>query len=144
MGLLRFLSACAEAISPSAFEQAEEHLRLKHGIDITRIPVPDDTSENNVSFIMAHLPTPKAQNQKYILVGHSKGVVDLQTALQYQTLKSATVALISVAGAVHGSPLADLPQGPGVLNKMEISLGCGGKIIGALQSLSPARRRNFL
>jgi hypothetical protein len=141
-----FLSVCAEAISPSAsaYEEALQHLRLRHGVDISRISVPDDTSENNATFIINHLPKPKTAGEKYIVVGHSKGVPDLQVALQNQALSSITVALISIAGALHGSHLVELPGGIGLMGKLETGIGCAGNILAALESLRPPTRQMFL
>lgn len=141
-----FLSACAASISASAsvFKQAQDHLRSKHGVDISSIQVPDDSTENNANFIISHLPAPKTAGEKYILIGHSKGVPDLQTALQNGPLKSLAAAFVSVAGAIHGTPLAILPGGPDLLANMETRLGCAGKVVPALQSLNPDARLQFL
>jgi hypothetical protein len=115
-----FLSACADTISASAsaFQQAEEHLRSKHGVDVTHMGVLDNTSEYNANYILTHLPKATKPNEKYILIGHSKGVPDLQTALLDKGLQDLAVALISVAGAIHGSPLVDLPRGRDLLSKV--------------------------
>jgi hypothetical protein len=46
---------------------------------------------------------------RIVLVTHSKGTVDSLTALsEYPDLADRVVALVSVAGAVNGSPLADI------------------------------------
>lgn len=140
-----FLSACASApfASAPAFNEAQQHLRAQHGVDVALLPVPNDSCENNGKLIAKYLRE-HAKGKKYIVVGHSKGAADLQLALQDPAAKASVAALISVAGAVRGSPLADLPEGLDVIGNLELSLGCVGKLGPALQSLRRDVRLEFL
>lgn len=53
-----------------------------------------------------------ADGRRYIIVGHSKGAVDaLQMLVDEPAIAQRTVALIAVAGALQGSPLADRLDG---------------------------------
>lgn len=52
----------------------------------------------------------------YIAIGHSKGAVDLMAAVQHHEIaRSSIKALVSVAGAIGGSRLADLGVSFGIL-----------------------------
>ena len=84
--------------------------------------------------------------RKTIIVGHSKGVVDaLEALVNYPELQPKITAVISLAGAIGGSPLADTASGlalsiAGNTPGLECKDGDGG----ALESLSPSVRRNWL
>lgn len=84
--------------------------------------------------------------EKVLLVGHSKGVVDiLHFLVNYPQASRRIAAVISVAGAVNGSPLAttldtvfaDLARG---LLSVRCDTGDGG----AVESLRPAVRLSWL
>ena len=141
-----FLSACSSTalVSAPAFQQAQEHLKANHGVDVALLQVPDDSCENNGILIAKYLRQHARDGKKYIVVGHSKGAADLQAALQDPEAVSAVAALVSVAGAVSGSPVADVAGQPGLLGNVAISLGCAGKLGPALQSLRVPERRAFL
>jgi hypothetical protein len=52
----------------------------------------------------------RGKAQRIVVVGHSKGVVDtLEALVRYPQVRSRVTAVISLAGAVGGSPLADPP-----------------------------------
>jgi hypothetical protein len=52
----------------------------------------------------------RGEAQRIIVVGHSKGVVDtLEALVRYPEVRKRVTAVISLAGAVGGSPLADAP-----------------------------------
>ena len=135
-----FLSACAP--SARAFMEAEQHLRETHGLDVQFIQVPDDTSKNNGSIIASYIRQ-HADGRKYIVVGHSKGAPDLQEALLDANAAADVAAFVSVAGAVTGSPLAEASMEKGLAG-LDVSLGCAGKLVSALESLSGNERRAFL
>jgi len=105
------------------------------------LQVPDDSSENNGMLIARYLLQHANDGKKYIVIGHSKGAVDLQLALQDPAVASVVVALVSIAGAVRGSPVADLAAGPDLVGSVA---GCVGKLGPSLQSLRSDERRAFL
>jgi len=135
-----FITACAP--HEQAFQQARQHLRDKHGVDAEYLQVPDDSCEQNGMRIANYLRK-HANGKKYIVVGHSKGAADLQEALQQPGVASLVAAFISVAGAVGGSHLADLPQQAVLLHGLEKSLKCSGALGPALQSLRTGSREAF-
>ena len=71
------------------------------------------TPEDNAGIIAKYL---EANPGEYIAIGHSKGAVDLMTAVQTKDVaRSRIKALVSVAGAIAGSRLADLGVPLGIL-----------------------------
>jgi pimeloyl-ACP methyl ester carboxylesterase len=84
---------------------------------------------------------------RIILVTHSKGTVDTLVALsEYPDLTDRVVALVSVAGAVNGSPLADLvPNWVAELaESMQIPECPRGHGVEAADSLRRAERLSWL
>ena len=62
------------------------------------------SSERNADIVAAQLEDSLAPEQQLILVGYSKGAVDLMVALQrHPELAARTAALVTVAGSVGGS-----------------------------------------
>jgi hypothetical protein len=102
-------SHCFEDKGVIAFEQGIQHLR-EHGL-VVGPPVRiggTATPEANAAKIDAHLRQPENAGD-YIAIGHSKGAVDLMTAIEkYESARRQIKALVSVAGAISGSRLADL------------------------------------
>ncbi|HUU73804.1 MAG TPA: hypothetical protein VMW70_14335 [Burkholderiales bacterium] len=83
---------------------------------------------------------------KLVIIGHSKGVVDtLEAIVTYPEIQSKISAVVSLAGAVGGSPLAD--QAPGAAMSIAQNtpgLQCKDGDAGALHSLRPSVRRAWL
>lgn len=102
-------SECFEARKVIAFEQGLQHLAT-HGI-IVAPPVQiggTSTPEVNAAKIDAYL-NQKQNAGDYIAIGHSKGAVDLMTAIEkHDSARTRIKALVSIAGAISGSRLADL------------------------------------
>jgi len=138
-----FMSACSftESATAGAFYQALEHLKRVHGVDAQLLQVPDDSCENNGKLIARYLR--EHPGPKFIVVGHSKGAADLQLALQDRAAAVQVVAFVSIAGAVGGSPLADIAEGRGFMRNVEISGGCVGKLGAALDSIQTTVRQGF-
>lgn len=85
-------------------------------------------------------------NRKIVLIGYSKGAPDiLEAIVAYPELHPRITAVISVAGAVGGSPLASAADQKD-LNIMKHFPGsdCGEGDGGALDSLKPSTRRAWL
>jgi hypothetical protein len=87
-----------------------------------------------------------APGERLLVVAYSKGAVDtLEALVAYPEIVPRVAAVVSVAGAVNGSPLVE-----GFLNKYGDVLkwlplpGCNGGDGGALESLRPGTRMRFL
>ena len=99
----------AECFSPTVevFKDALEHLQSIHGVTYYHIPVHAfGSTEHNAEIIR---DTVKALSEKrFIAVAHSKGAADFMYALSnFPSELKRVEALITVAGAVGGSWLAD-------------------------------------
>jgi pimeloyl-ACP methyl ester carboxylesterase len=85
-------------------------------------------------------------NRPIILVGYSKGAPDiLRAVVDYPEVSERVVAVISIAGAVGGSPLAN----PASQSQANILIKVPGATCdegdgGAVKSLRPSVRRNWL
>jgi hypothetical protein len=140
-----FMSACASSLP--AFQEGQEHLRQKHGMDVELLSVPNDSSEANAHRIAEYVSGKmQADKRRYIVVGYSKGAPDVQVALaQEPGMVESVAAFISVAGAVGGSPVVDaLPAQFQRLTSL-LQLGkCEGDLTAAVRSLSRNVRQAFL
>jgi len=87
-----------------------KHL-LKQGFDVQLFEVDGlSSSPNNAQQINNFVSKLRAEqsNKPIILIGYSKGAVDVLYAVsKYPQLQEKVVAVVSVAGAVGGSPLAN-------------------------------------
>jgi hypothetical protein len=101
-------SECFETKQLHVFQDGIEHLENAHGVDVGP-PVPTGgtaTPEANAIVIAEHL---RNNPGDYVAVGHSKGAVDLMTAIQLHDIARQRIkAVVSVAGAIGGTRLADL------------------------------------
>ncbi len=141
-----FFGLCTSSMAP-VFAEGQEHLRTAHGLTVERWTAPNASSEDNAKSIAQYLRDHMQSDQrKYIVVGYSKGAADLQTALAEEPgAKNAVAAFVAVAGAVGGSPLADLV--PTQLNKFLgrfKTISCEGSVSTALNSLRRSVRQAFL
>ncbi len=93
------------------FQDAAPHLKAAHGLAAMEwIPVSGrSSSEANADAIARWLAEhPTAPGQKLILLGYSKGATDLiETAVRHADAIPPGSAIVSVAGAVMGTPAAD-------------------------------------
>ena len=86
-----------------------------------------------------------APDERLVLVGYSKGTPDiLEGLVTYPELARRVAAVVSVAGAVNGSPLAD-DASASMLTLLKYLPGseCDRGDRGALESLKPSTRRVF-
>jgi pimeloyl-ACP methyl ester carboxylesterase len=86
-----------------------------------------------------------AADEKVVLVGYSKGAVDILEALvKYPALVARVDAVVSVAGPIGGSPLADgvAPWRRTLIETIASPLCGGGR--GAITSLTREERRRFM
>lgn len=85
-------------------------------------------------------------HEKVVLVGYSKGAPDILEALvNHPEVHDRIAAVVSVAGAVGGSPIADSLEGPflKLINGI-LSLRCSPGDGGAIESLKQSTRKLWL
>jgi hypothetical protein len=106
-------SECFETPGIHIFGPDIAHLK-EHGVAFgPRVPIGGtETPEENGRRIAEYL---RAYPGDYLAIGHSKGAVDLMTALQNHAIARQRIkALVSVAGAIGGTRLSDLGSTLGV------------------------------
>ena len=140
-----FLSSCVS--STPALQQASEHLRKEHGLDVEYLQLPNASSEDNGKLIADYLKQHSANDaRKYIVVGYSKGAPDFQVGAAHDPdAVSHVAAFVSLAGAIGGSPAADAL--PSIIQRYTKSLNlgtCQGDIAQAARSLRRDLRHEFL
>ncbi len=129
------------------YKEGQEYLHRQYGLAVEFLPLPNDSCEDNARRIAEFLKAKmKGDSHKFIVIGYSKGAPDLQVALAREPdAAKAVAAFISVAGAIGGSPIADLI--PGVagdwIRKYNLS-SCTGDLSAGFKSLSQATRQAFL
>lgn len=141
-------SQCFEDAGLHIFEQGIEHLRAAHGVRALEVRVSGaGSSEANAAQIEQFLQQTPGD---FIAIGYSKGISDLMVAVQTGTLARTRIkALVSVAGTVTGSRLADLPS-VAFINGIEktirqAGLGrCDVQDGGGIRSLRRDERYEFL
>jgi hypothetical protein len=93
------------------FEDAAAHLKSAHGLAAMEwIPISGrSSSAANAAAIARWLDEhPSAPGQRLVLLGYSKGATDLiEAAARYENAIPAGSAIVSVAGAIMGTPMAD-------------------------------------
>jgi hypothetical protein len=139
------LSACGSA--STAFREGREHLHTVHGITVDLIPAPNGSSAANGKTIAQFLKDNyRKDRRKFILLGYSKGAPDiLEATANDPEATQAVAALITVAGAIGGSPLADFLPVQAHKWIQAVSLGeCKGDLFSAFYSLRRDVRRKFL
>ncbi|MEO7649347.1 MAG: LssY C-terminal domain-containing protein, partial [Bryobacteraceae bacterium] len=139
------MNTCAS--DAPAFIEGQTHLREKHNITTELLSVPNDSSEANAKQIAAYIQEhSKDDKRKYIVVGYSKGAPDLQVMLATEKDTVPMVAaFVTIAGAVGGSPIADiLPVQADRWIKQFGFGGCKGDLSIGFKSLQKAVRQAFL
>jgi hypothetical protein len=83
---------------------------------------------------------------RLVLLGYSKGAPDILEALvTYPEIRSRVAAVVSLAGAIGGSPLAnDAKQSQADMLRHFPGSTCESGDAGAVESLRPATRRAWL
>jgi hypothetical protein len=126
-----------------------EHLaRFGHEVGILDVEALSSTARNAVIIrkaVMA-LPDPKEEGRRLILVGYSKGTPDiLEAVVSYPELQQRVSAVVSVAGAVGGTPQANMVK-QSTLNLLQYfpEAECDPGDEGALESLTPEVRKMWL
>lgn len=137
-----FASDCF-ASSLGLYADARAHLETL-GWRLQDVPIESLSSSTANAPIIARevLAVPLEPDERLVLLGYSKGTADiLEALLRHPEIRSRVGAVVSVAGAVGGSQLADAT--PGFFDDL-IELGasdrCGWGDAGAIASLTPSRR----
>ena len=141
-------SQCFRDKGLNVFEQGLKHLAQDHGLKTAEVVVSGaGSSEANAAQIDKFLENNRGE---YIAVGYSKGIADLMVALQDKPhARNQIAALVSVAGAVGGLRLADLPSQHAIswFERVVEDSGIGKCDIqdaGGLRSLTREERFRFL
>lgn len=140
-------SDCIDQAS-GARGQFKDYL-ARFGYQFDTLPVSGTSSSAyNARFIRdSVLDMPEAGDaHQLVMIGHSKGVVDiLEAIIDYPEIRSKVSAVVSFAGAVGGSPLADkTPDASISIAQNTPGLQCKEGDAGALNSLRPTLRRDWL
>jgi len=139
------LSACAGG-SP-AFQEGQQHLRSSHGMTVDMIPAPNRSSAENGRDIAQFLKDGyHKDSRKFIVLGYSKGAPDVMEGLANDPDATAAVAaVVTVAGAIGGSPIANLLPAQADRWMKAVNLtDCQGDLSAAFASLKQDGRRDFL
>lgn len=119
------------------------------GFDATLLDVDALSSSTNnarqVRDALMAMPMPEGE-PRIVLIGYSKGAPDLLEALvAYPEIRSRVAAVVSAAGAIGGSPLAnDAEQYQADLLRYVPGATCTPGDGGGVQSLKPATRKMWL
>jgi pimeloyl-ACP methyl ester carboxylesterase len=127
---------------------AKRHMQ-KYGYDLMAIKVDalSGTERNAREIRDALMAMPaEAGPPRVVLIGYSKGTPDiLEAIVRYPEIRGRLAAVVSVAGAVGGSPLAnDADQSDANLLRYFPGATCDAGDGGAVESLRPAVRKAWL
>ena len=105
-------SYCLDAIDSTSASQMKDTLaRFGYDFSLLRVSGISSSRHNARSIRDALVRIPElGKTRRAVIVAHSKGVVDtLEALVEYAEVRNRVTAVISLAGAVGGSPLADPP-----------------------------------
>lgn len=141
--------AFGDCVPPASTPFAGSVAQLKSsGLDIAYIPVEGRSSSRTNAGIIEHSITTLDPQDRgpVILLGYSKGTADIIEALtRYPAIVNRISAVVSVAGAVNGSPLAARYHGLYDFWLQHRRFGsCPRGDGGVLDSLTPSWRLNWL
>jgi len=125
-----------------------EHLR-RYGYDqvLLKVDALSSTANNARQIRDAILTMPvESGPARLVLIGYSKGAPDILDALvTYPEIRSRVAAVVSLAGAIGGSPLAnDAKQSQADMLRHFPGSTCESGDAGAVESLRPATRQAWL
>ena len=142
-----FASDCVDQARQAKTQYKDYLARFGYHFEILRVSGTSSSQSNARQIRDAFAQMPElGRDRKAVVIAHSKGVVDtLEALVAYPELQNRVTALISLAGAVGGSPLADVaPDAMLTIMQNTPGLKCEDGDAGALASLSPQVRRNWL
>jgi len=138
-----FLATCFPGIA--SFADVVDEAR-REGFDARVLEIGGRSSiAANAQLIADQVERLPDDGRRIILIGHSKGAVDaLELIAQRPDLAQRVAALVSVAGAFNGSPLADrLRPLYDLVVGTNPFLGCAAAQGDALDDMRPATRRQW-
>jgi hypothetical protein len=151
----RLVAAVVPGIGYECFEQwleppgtVKSHMRTQ-GFDQVLIKVDGlSSTANNARQIRDALMAMPSESEapRQVLIGYSKGAADILEALAaYPEIRSRAVAVVSAAGSIGGSPLAnDAEQYQADLLRHFPGATCGPGDGGGVESLRPETRKAWL
>ncbi|MFL5347231.1 MAG: hypothetical protein ACJ8AT_20805 [Hyalangium sp.] len=136
------LGECAYGLAPP-FESTVKRLRnLGYDARVSQVNAAS-TSRANAERLAQEIETMGSEH--LVLIGHARGAVDiLELLVTKPTVASRVEAVLSVAGAINGSPLASDSTGAGLLFSRGDNTRCTLGEREALSDLSPAHRLRWL
>jgi hypothetical protein len=145
--VLGLWSDCADQTVRARTEMNDYLARFGFHLEVLKVSGISGTKHNAQLIRDALEAEPElGTTRRAVIVAHSKGVVDtLEALVEFPELHSKVAAVVSLAGAVGGSLLAE--RAPDAMLKIAAStpgLKCRDGDMGALQSLRPTVRRTWL
>lgn len=143
--VLGFGSDCAGQAELVEREMAPFLASLGHPMRVLRIDGLGSSTSNARELHDALLAS-GTPDERVVLIGHSKGAVDaLQMLVEHPEARTRVAALVSLAGPIGGSPLANAgPQALLWAAAWVPGLDCAPGDLGAIESLRPAVRQSWL
>ena len=139
------MSSCVS--DTPAFQEGQKALKDQYNVSVSLLQVPNDPSESNAKLIANYLSSQSwTDSRKWIVLGYSKGAPDVMVALAKEDGVAQNVAaFVSVAGAVGGSPIADvMPEAADKWIRQYNMKGCQGDLAAGFKSLQRGVRAAFL
>ena len=131
-----------------AFSTSIAHLREAHQIEVEDYRVlPFGSSRDNGKAIAQRLDNAWKVDatHRYVLIGYSKGAVDLLEAMSsLDAPRTKIAALVTIAGIVGGTSEADTFRALMDPSRPWVDRSCPSDMVAGLQSLRPDIRRQFL
>ena len=127
---------------------AAQHVR-RYGYDLTTLKVDAlsgiETNARQIRDAIMAMPS-DTQAPRLVLIGYSKGAPDiLEAVVTYPEIRSRVAAVVSAAGSVHGSALADdAEQYQADMLRHFPGATCESGDGGGVESLRPATRKEWL
>ncbi len=129
-------------------ETVARHLqRFGYDVQLLKVDALSSSATNARQIRDAIMATPSAPMEaRIVLIGYSKGAPDiLEAVTAYPEIRGRIAAVVSAAGAIGGSPLAnDAEQYQADLLRHFPGATCESGDRGAVQSLRPAVRKEWL
>jgi hypothetical protein len=136
------LGGCAHGLTPP-FESTVRRLRSL-GHDARLLPASASSSRRAQAERLAQ-EIAASQGERLVLIGHAKGAVDILELLAASPSAASRVqAVLSVAGAINGSPLAEEAERVASLSPRGEDTECSAREREALAELRRVRRFRWL
>ncbi len=130
----------------SAYSYARAHLE-RYGYKVESLPVSGRSSSAHCALEIrnALLSRELLPEERIVLVGYSKGAPDiLEAVVAYPEIQSRIAAVVSVAGAVNGSPMVELINKPLQELLKRLPLPCPSGVGDPFESLKRSTRLQWL